>query len=128
MRNFVAQNFTNMDIKNILSDLGIAENNNGVMIGSRTMGSGPSVGSYSPTDGKLIGFVTTATKDDYEAAVKAASEAFVEWRKWSAPEEGEVVRRFGEGVEREEGEFGRSCFLRNGKKLSRRSWRGSRND
>ena len=87
-----------MDIKNILSDLGIAENNNGVTIGSRTMGSGPSVGSYSPTDGKLIGFVTTATKDDYEAAVKAASEAFVEWRKWSAPERGEVVRQFGEAL------------------------------
>ena len=87
-----------MDIKNILSDLGIAENNNGVMIGSRTMGSGPSVGSYSPTDGKLIGSVTTATKDDYEAAVKAASEAFVEWRKWSAPERGEVVRQFGEAL------------------------------
>ena len=87
-----------MDIKNILSDLGIAENNNGVMIGSRTMGSGPSVSSYSPTDGKLIGSVTTATKDDYEAAVKAASEAFVEWRKWSAPERGEVVRQFGEAL------------------------------
>ena len=93
-----------MDIKNILSDLGIAENNNGVMIGSRTMGSGPSVSSYSPTDGKLIGSVTTATKDDYEAAVKAASEAFVEWRKWSAPERGEVVRQFGVALrEKKEG-------------------------
>ena len=68
------------------------------------MGSGPSVGSYSPTDGKLIGSVTTATKDDYEAAVKAASEAFVEWRKWSAPERGEVVRQFGEALrEKKEG-------------------------
>ena len=91
-----------MDIKNILSDLGITENNNGVMIGGRTMGSGPSVSSYSPTDGKLIGSVTTATKDDYEAAVKAASEAFVEWRKWSAPERGEVVRQFGEAREKKE--------------------------
>ena len=87
-----------MDIKSILSDLGIAEKNNGVMIGGRSFGSGAHVNSYSPTDSKLIGSVSTATKEDYEEVVSAASSAFVEWRMWSAPERGEVVRQFGEAL------------------------------
>ena len=95
-----------MDIKSILSDLGIAEQNNGVMIGGESFGSGPSVDSYSPTDGKLIGSVTTATKDDYEACVKASSKAFVEWRKWSAPERGEVIRQFGEALREKKDSLG----------------------
>ena len=87
-----------MDIKNILTDLGISEKNNGVMIGGRGFGSGANINSYSPTDGELIGSVTSATKEDYEEVIKAASCAFVEWRKWSAPERGEVVRQFGEAL------------------------------
>jgi len=87
-----------MDIQSILSDLGIAENNNGVMIGGRSFGSGPSVSSYSPTDGKLIATVTTATKADYEEVIKASQEAFIEWGKWSAPERGEVIRQFGDAL------------------------------
>lgn len=95
-----------MDIKNILSNLGIAENNSGVMIGGRAFGSGPSFESRSPTDGKLIGSVSSATKDDYEAVVQAASEAFVEWNKWSAPERGEVVRQFGEALREKKDSLG----------------------
>lgn len=87
-----------MDIQKILSELGISDNNNGVMIGSRSFGSGASFGSVSPTDGKRIASVTSATKEDYEEVIKASSEAFVEWRKWSAPERGEVVRQFGEAL------------------------------
>ena len=67
-----------MDIKNILTDLGISENNSGVMIGGRGFGSGVKINSYSPTDGEIIGSVTSATKEDYEEAIKAASGAFVE--------------------------------------------------
>ena len=95
-----------MDINNILSDLGIADKNSGVMIGSRAFGSGASVESYSPTDGKLIGSVTTATKEEYEEVVAAASEAFVEWRRWSAPERGEVVRQFGEALREKKDSLG----------------------
>lgn len=87
-----------MDIQKILSELGISDNNNGVMIGSRSFGSGASFDSISPTDGKRIASVTSATKEDYEAVIKASEEAFVEWRKWSAPERGEVVRQFGEAL------------------------------
>ena len=87
-----------MDIQKILSELGISDNNNGVMIGRRSFGSGPSIDSISPTDGKRIASVTSATKEDYEAVMEASQKAFVEWRKWSAPERGEVVRQFGEAL------------------------------
>jgi aldehyde dehydrogenase (NAD+) len=87
-----------MDIQSILSDLGIAENNNGVMIGGRSFGSGPSISSYSPTDGKLIATVTTATREDYEEVIAASKAAFVEWGEWSAPERGEVIRQFGDAL------------------------------
>jgi len=87
-----------MDIQKILSELGISDNNNGVMVGSRSFGSGPSIDSISPTDGKRIASVTSATKEDYEAVIEASQKAFVEWRKWSAPERGEVVRQFGEAL------------------------------
>ena len=87
-----------MDIQKVLTDLGIKDTNAGVMIGGRTLGSGPHIDSISPTDGKVIARVTTATSDDYELVMDATSKAFVEWGKWSAPERGEVVRQFGDAL------------------------------
>ena len=106
-----------MDIKNILTDLGISENNSGVMIGGRGFGSGVKINSYSPTDGEIIGSVTSATKEDYEEAIKAASGAFVEWRKWSAPERGEVVRQFGEALRVKKDSLGALVSYEMGKSL-----------
>ena len=87
-----------MDIKQILADLGIKETNAGVMIGGRGLGSGPNIDSVSPTNGAKIASVSTATETDYAEVMDATSKAFVEWRKWSAPERGEVVRQFGDAL------------------------------
>ena len=87
-----------MDIKQILADLGIKETNAGVMIGGRGLGSGPNLDSISPTNGAKIASVSTATETDYAEVMDATSKAFVEWRKWSAPERGEVVRQFGDAL------------------------------
>ena len=87
-----------MDIKQILADLGIKETNAGVMIGGRGLGSGPNIDSISPTNGAKIASVSTATETDYAEVMDATSKAFVEWRKWSAPERGEVVRQFGDAL------------------------------
>ena len=57
-----------------------------------------SIESHSPVDGKRIASLSTATADDYERVMNAASEAFVEWRKWTAPQRGEVVRQYGEAL------------------------------
>ena len=87
-----------MNIQHILADLGIQDHNPGVMIGAETFGSGSSIDSHSPVDGKRIASVSTATADDYERVMTAASEAFVEWRKWTAPQRGEVVRQYGDAL------------------------------
>ncbi|MDA1382846.1 MAG: aldehyde dehydrogenase family protein [Bacteroidetes bacterium] len=68
------------------------------MIGGRNLGSGPSLDSISPTDGKKIASVSTATESDYEEVMEATVKAFIEWGKWSAPERGEIVRQFGDAL------------------------------
>ena len=87
-----------MNIQNILADLGIQDQNHGVMIGADTFGSGASIDSHSPVDGKRIASLSTASHDDYERVMAAATDAFVEWRKWTAPQRGEVVRQYGDAL------------------------------
>ena len=87
-----------MNIQAILADLGIQDSNAGVMIGARTLGAGPSIDSHSPVDGKRIASVTSATDDDYAQVMDAAAAAFVEWRKWTAPQRGEIVRQYGDAL------------------------------
>ena len=55
-----------IDIKKTLSDLKIKDVNNGSSTGSVSYGQGEIINSYSPVDGKLIGGVTTTTKEEYE--------------------------------------------------------------
>ncbi len=95
-----------MDIKQILSDLGVKDTNAGVMIGGRTLGSGPSMDSLSPTDGKKIAALSTATASDYEEVMEASAKAFIEWGKWSAPERGEIVRQFGDALREKKASLG----------------------
>ena len=95
-----------MDIKQVLSDLGVKDTNAGVMIGGRGLGSGPSIDSLSPTDGEKIASLSTATASDYEGVMEAASQAFVEWGKWSAPERGEIVRQFGDALREKKASLG----------------------
>ena len=87
-----------MNIQAILADLGIQDSNAGVMIGARTLGAGPSIDSLSPVDGKRIASVTSATDGDYAQVMDAATAAFVEWRKWTAPQRGEIVRQYGDAL------------------------------
>ena len=87
-----------MNIQEILADLGIKDHNPGVMIGAKSFGSGANIESHSPVDGKRIASLSSASADDYEQVMTAASEAFVEWRKWTAPLRGEVVRQFGDAL------------------------------
>ena len=95
-----------MDIKQVLSDLGVKDTNAGVMIGGRTLGSGPSMDSLSPTDGKNIASLSTATASDYEEVMEASVKAFIEWGKWSAPERGEIVRQFGDALREKKASLG----------------------
>jgi len=82
-------------IKEALKQLGVKEVNHGTSTGSKNFGSGEKLSSYSPTDGSLIGKVTTTKKADYEKVMEVATSAFTSFRAMPAPLRGEIVRQFG---------------------------------
>ena len=101
-----------------LQALGIEKSNNGVSTGSQWMkGSGTAIESFSPVDGKQIASVFTADKNQYEAVVKKATEAFKLWRLWPAPKRGEVVRQIGEALREQKDVLGKLVSYEMGKSL-----------
>lgn len=105
------------NINSVLQSLGVQENNNGVSTGSNNFGSGESISSYSPVDGKLIAKVSTATKDDYEKVIASAEEAYKVWRNIPAPKRGEIVRQFGDKLRELKQPLGQLVSYEMGKSL-----------
>ncbi|PTX44931.1 aldehyde dehydrogenase (NAD+) [Christiangramia gaetbulicola] len=87
-------------IKQALKDLGLNDINNGTSTGTDWFSNGDIIESYSPVDGALIGKVKTTTKEDYEKVITTAEKGFKEWRTWTAPQRGEVVRQFNDELRR----------------------------
>lgn len=83
-------------MQDVLQKLGLQTENKGTSTGSTFFGSGASIESWSPVDGKTIGSVSTTTKEDYEKVVETAQKAFSVWREMTAPHRGEIVRQFGD--------------------------------
>lgn len=101
-----------------LQQLGIARENAGISTGSQWMtGSGGSIASYSPVDGKLIASVTSTDKDSFDAVVQTAAAAFREWRQWPAPKRGEIVRQFGDALRQYKEPLGKLVSYEMGKSL-----------
>lgn len=71
--------------------------------------------SWSPIDGRLLGRVPTIARAPYDAAVEAASRAFLAWRAVPAPRRGELVRLFGEAVRAHKRELAEMIALEVGK-------------
>ena len=85
-----------MTTSEILNHLGLSKQNSGVSKGQTWLsGTGELIESYSPVDGKLIGTVTSAGREDYEQVINQAQKAFAEWRLIPAPRRGEIVRQIG---------------------------------
>ena len=58
-------------MKDFLTSLGLAENNNGTSTGNNSFkASSFDIASHSPVDGKLIGKVKSSTKEDYEKVMR----------------------------------------------------------
>lgn len=90
----------NFGINEALKTLGINERNFGASTGTNHwITTGPQVDSSSPADGKFIGSVNQATKEDYEKIINKAEEAFKIWRTIPAPKRGEIVRQMGSSLE-----------------------------
>ncbi len=91
---------TSFGIEEALQQLGIQEINYGTSTGNSWMPGDQLIASYSPVDGSLIGKVTSTSKEEYEAVMKAATTAFKSWRTTPAPLRGEIVRQFGDELRR----------------------------
>lgn len=86
----------NFGIKEALKTLGIKASNPGVSTGQKWINTqGPTLESYSPADGKLIGKVKSCDSKSFEKVVNQAHAAFEEWRMVPAPRRGEIVRQIG---------------------------------
>jgi aldehyde dehydrogenase (NAD+) len=105
------------DIQPILKELGVEAINPGTSTGQNHFGTGELIESYSPVDGKLIGKVTTTTKEEYEQVVKAAEEAFKTFRMMPAPKRGEIVRQFGQKLRDNKESLGKLVSYEMGKSL-----------
>ena len=101
-----------------LSALQIETLNSGISTGNHwAEGGQPHIHSYSPVDGKLIGTVRSASRNDYDTAITTAQKAFAEWRLWPAPKRGEVVRQFGEALRQYKEPLGKLVSYEMGKSL-----------
>ncbi|MBK7668578.1 MAG: aldehyde dehydrogenase family protein [Sphingobacteriaceae bacterium] len=100
-----------------LKTLGLKETNDGCSTGQNWFSNGEVIESYSPVDGKLIGKVKTATKQDYDKLIKTASDAFLYWRNIPAPKRGEYVRQFGDKLRAKKQPLGELVSYEMGKSL-----------
>ncbi|RME95437.1 MAG: aldehyde dehydrogenase family protein [Bacteroidetes bacterium] len=103
--------------KSFLKKLGLKVNNHGTSTGLKTTTSGKYIASYSPVDGQLIGKVSKTSRQEYEAVMEQALEAFKVWRMIPAPQRGEVVRQYGEALRKYKDPLGRLVSYEMGKSL-----------
>lgn len=106
-----------MDINNILTQLGIIENNPGTSTGTAWFGSGSTICSSSPVDGKHIASVQTTSTEEYEKVLQTAEQAFQFWRNVPAPKRGEIVRQLGEALREKKESLGALVSYEMGKSL-----------
>ncbi|WP_299891503.1 aldehyde dehydrogenase family protein [uncultured Lacinutrix sp.] len=104
-------------IKEALEQLGVKDINDGTSTGSNNFGSGELIASYSPTDGSLIGKVSTTTREDYDKVMDSATAAFKTFRAMPAPQRGEIVRQFGNKLRELKEPLGKLVSYEMGKSL-----------
>lgn len=104
-------------MQSTLKALGLKDINEGCSTGQNWFSNGDLLESYSPVDGKLIGKVKTATKEDYQKVIKTAREAFMYWRTIPAPKRGEYVRQFGDKLRAKKADLGKLVSYEMGKSL-----------
>ncbi|HEY4538747.1 MAG TPA: aldehyde dehydrogenase family protein [Faecalibacter sp.] len=97
--------------------LGLLDKNLGTSTGQEWFGNGEYITSYSPVDGKVIGEVSSTTREEYEKVITKAEQAFKEWRLIPAPKRGEIVRQLGEKLRQYKEDLGKLVSYEMGKSL-----------
>ncbi|WP_143306681.1 L-piperidine-6-carboxylate dehydrogenase [Chitinophaga vietnamensis] len=105
-------------VEDILKVFGITATQSGVSTGKHWLpAGGADIVSVSPVNNKTIATIKSATREDYDAVVATAQEAFKEWRLWPAPRRGEIVRQLGEALRKHKKDLGRLVSWEMGKSL-----------
>ena len=99
----------------ILKPLDLLEEQAGAGTGTWLPCSGPWLSAFSPIDGRQIGAIRSAGRDDCNAVISRAVEAFKTWRSVPAPRRGEIVRQIGEALRLRKKELGALVSLETGK-------------
>lgn len=107
------------NVKKALETIGVStEPQSGVSTnGGSIKGRNEPIESFSPVDGAKLGEVRSASREDYDAVLEKAQEAFKKWRKWPAPDRGEVVRQMGVALRDHKEELGAIVSYEMGKSL-----------
>jgi aldehyde dehydrogenase (NAD+) len=96
-----------MNIQEIISKLGIKEQNSGTSTGCIELTSdGNFISSTSPVDGKKIATIEQTSEASYHQAIDKAQEALIYWKKLPAPQRGEIVRQFGDELRKNKSDLG----------------------
>ena len=99
----------------ILESLNLTGTIHGTSTGQQWMENNETITSNSPIDNLELGSVSITTKEQYDAVVAAASEAFKTLRSIPAPKRGELMRQFGNALREEKAELGALVSLEMGK-------------
>lgn len=80
-----------------LTTLGIKQDNYGASTGVEWLSTTDQgqLDIRSPVDGNHIANVYQCSEQDYQQVISAANQAFIQWRKVTAPQRGEIVRQIG---------------------------------
>ena len=80
-------------------------------------GTGKTFDSLNPATGELVGRCADSGREDLNAAVAAAKNAFEPWRRTPAPRRGEILFRVAERLIKDKEELGRAVTCEMGKVL-----------
>jgi aldehyde dehydrogenase (NAD+) len=98
----------------LLNSLGLESTNPGGFCGE-WLGSGETLDSLSPIDGRTLASVNQVTDAEYDRIVKRSGEAFRTWRTVPAPVRGDLIRRLGNTLRDHKQQLGELVTLEMGK-------------
>ncbi len=101
--------------RDILASLGVTTDHSGAFDGTWIQTSGQRLETLNPSTGEVLGSVVMATPAEYERVVKSSVAAFDEWRTWTAPGRGEIVRQLGDALREHKEALGKLVSLEVGK-------------
>ncbi|MBN1482298.1 aldehyde dehydrogenase family protein [candidate division KSB1 bacterium] len=105
------------ELQEILHTLDLADVNYGVSDGHTWFGHGKTKTVTSPINGQKIAEVVQGDAQDVDTVIRAAQDAFYEWRTWPAPKRGEIVRQFANELRSAKETLGKLVTIEMGKLL-----------